>query len=369
MMSMAPSLQRDIVKMVVGTHQLLESQYHELARQRKNIWRGWIEGTDNVTLYNERHLPYIIVYFPDVWNFTLLSSATAADVTPAMRYLAKAEIIELMVCMYILPPESLAKVQQIRRSRRKLSRGSLSTLQLPKRRRIATPDNAIDDEESEDKDEGEADIEPDSGDPDPVQVVLTKLRKSKIRKMIYSENHDNIIEAGSLEIGAVVAHEEKGDLIRANALIDEYGGKALSVADFNAMKSIPNNRLWGIIQRIRDLKEEIQSKLPVGLFRSDREEFLLTWMHHGLLYTDKIRPPRLMMRKSKDNSQDMLTDVAAHKCRHICMCYNISFSKFLGLTHAFYSMWHDDPLTTVSTATGLLIIMHQTPCQKACVLF
>ena len=66
MMSMAPSLQRDIVKMVVGTHQLLESQYHELARQRKNIWRGWIEGTDNVTLYNEKHLPYIIVYFPDV---------------------------------------------------------------------------------------------------------------------------------------------------------------------------------------------------------------------------------------------------------------------------------------------------------------
>ena len=110
---MAPSLQRDIVKMVVGTHQLLESQYHELARQRKNIWRGWIEGTDNVTLYNERHLPYIIVYFPDVWNFTLPSCATAADVTPAMRHLAKAEIIELMVCMYILPPESLAKVQQI----------------------------------------------------------------------------------------------------------------------------------------------------------------------------------------------------------------------------------------------------------------
>ena len=137
-----------------------------------------------------------------------------------MRHLAKAEIIELMVCMYILPPESLAKVQQIRRSRRKLSRVSLSTLQLPKRRRIATPDNAIDDEESEDKDEGEAYIEPDSGNPDPVQVVITKLRKSKIREMIYSKNHDKIIKAGSLEIGAVATHEKNEDLIRANALIE-----------------------------------------------------------------------------------------------------------------------------------------------------
>ena len=117
------------------------------------------------------------------------------------------------------------------------------------------------------------------------------------------------------------------------------------------MKSVSKTRLWGIIRQIRDIKEEVQSKLPVGLFRSGREEFLLTWIQHGLLYTDKIRPPRLMMRKSQDNGQDMLTDVAAHKCRHICMCYNISMSKFLGLTHAFYLMWHDDALVTVSTAS------------------
>ena len=75
--------------------------------------------------------------------------------------------------------------------------------------------------------------------------------------MIYSEDHDKIIEAGLLEIGAVVAHETKGDIVQANALIEEYGGKALSVADFNAMKSVSKTRLWGIIRRIRDLKEEI----------------------------------------------------------------------------------------------------------------
>ena len=68
MMSMAPSLQRDIVKMVVGTHQLLESQYHELARQRKNIWRGWIEGIDNMTLYNEKHLPHTSLFISQLFG-------------------------------------------------------------------------------------------------------------------------------------------------------------------------------------------------------------------------------------------------------------------------------------------------------------
>ena len=192
--------------------------------------------------------------------------------------------------MYILPPTSLLQVRQIRRSRRKLSKGALTPLQLTKRPRIATPDDDIDDEDSEDEDEEETDIEPDPGDADSVQVAITKLHKSKIREMINSEDPDKIIEAGSLEIGAVVVHEEKGDITRANALIDEYGGKALSTADFNAMKSISKTKLGGIVRRIRDLKEEIQNKLPVGLFRSGREEYLLTWIHHGFLYTDKIRP-------------------------------------------------------------------------------
>merc|ERR1712032_131281 len=65
---------------------------------------------DNVNLYDEKHLTYIILYFPDVWNFTLPYNATAEDITSVMRHLAKVEIIELMVCMYILPPESLLKI-------------------------------------------------------------------------------------------------------------------------------------------------------------------------------------------------------------------------------------------------------------------
>ena len=224
-------------------------------------------------------------------------------------------------------------------------------LQSPKRRRVATPDDNIDsDDDEEDSDDEDEVVQSGHNDANPTKAMTAMLTKSNMRKLILKGDHDSMTRAGSLEIGAVVAYKS-GDIIRANALIDEYGGKALSIADFDAMKSILKKRLWGIIQRIRDLKEEIQSKLPAGLFRSDREEFLLTWMHHGLLYTDKIRPSRLMMRKSKDNGQDMLTDVAAHKCRHICMCYNISFLKFLVLTHAFYSMWHDNPLTTVSTTS------------------
>jgi len=159
--SLTPSRQREIVKMVVGTHQWLETRYHKLARQRKNIWRGWIDGTDNVKLYDEKHLTYIILYFSDVWNFTLPYKATAEDITSVMRHSAKVEIIELMVCMHILPPESLLKIHQIRRSRRKLSRGSLSPLQLNKRRRIVTPDDNIDgDDDNEDSDDKEEDVQP-----------------------------------------------------------------------------------------------------------------------------------------------------------------------------------------------------------------
>ena len=59
--SITPSLQKDIVKMVVGTHQLLENNFNDLARQRKKIWRGWIDGTDHISLYDEKHLTYIIL--------------------------------------------------------------------------------------------------------------------------------------------------------------------------------------------------------------------------------------------------------------------------------------------------------------------
>ena len=215
-----------------------------MARQRKIIWRGWIEGTDHVELYDQQHLTYIILYFPTVWNFTLPLGATEEDVTTAMRFMAKAEIIELMVCMYILPPESLLKVQQIRRSRRKLSKGALLSLQSPKRRRIATPEVDIDDEDSGDEsDDEEVDIQPGPNDADPVKDMITKLTKTNIRKMLLSGDPDKMMRAGSLEIGAVVAHEEDGDIIRANALINEWGGKALSIPDFNALQSISKSRL------------------------------------------------------------------------------------------------------------------------------
>ena len=51
-----------------------------------------------------------------------------------------------------------------------------------------TPVDATNDEDSEDKDKEEADIEPVSDNPDPVQVVITKLRKSAMRGMIYKKN-------------------------------------------------------------------------------------------------------------------------------------------------------------------------------------
>ena len=49
------------------------------------------------------------------------------------------------------------------------------------------PYNAINDEDSEDKDKEEADIEPVSDNPDPIQVVIAKLRKSAMRGMIYKK--------------------------------------------------------------------------------------------------------------------------------------------------------------------------------------
>ena len=139
-----------------------------------------------------------------------------------MRHLAKAEIIELMVCMYISSHLNLSyKFGRSGKVGEETFQGSIiSTSVAQEARRIATPDDDINDEDSEDTDKEEVDIKPDSDNPDPVQVVLTKLQKKRIRKMIYSKDHDKIIEAGSLEIGAVATHEKNEDLIRANALIE-----------------------------------------------------------------------------------------------------------------------------------------------------
>ena len=101
------------------------------------------------------------------------------------------------------------------------------SLQSPKRQRMATPDDNIDeDDDEEDSDDEDEVVQSGHNDADPVKAMTAMLTKSNMRKLILKGDHDNMMRAGSLEIGAVVAYKS-GDIIRANALIDQYPSRRM----------------------------------------------------------------------------------------------------------------------------------------------
>ena len=69
-------------------------------------------------------------------------------------------------------------------------------------RRIATPDDNIDaDDDEEDNNDDEEVVQPGHNDADPVKAMMTMLTKTNMRKLILSGDPDNMMRAGSLEIG------------------------------------------------------------------------------------------------------------------------------------------------------------------------
>ena len=59
------TVQREIVKYVIGTHQTLIRHFPEVAKFRQENWRSWLDGGENSELYRACHLTDIAIYF---WN-------------------------------------------------------------------------------------------------------------------------------------------------------------------------------------------------------------------------------------------------------------------------------------------------------------
>ena len=45
------TVQREIVKYVIGTHQTLLRHFPEVTKFRQNAWRSWVDGEENSKLY------------------------------------------------------------------------------------------------------------------------------------------------------------------------------------------------------------------------------------------------------------------------------------------------------------------------------
>ena len=102
--------------MVTGTHSFLD-KYGEYKSRRQQIWKEWIEGSNNITsaLYTSDHLPYIARHFHRLWNVML---PPTGEIPTAMLELVKKEIVDLFVKMFVIPPSTLDQFTQLRRSRR-----------------------------------------------------------------------------------------------------------------------------------------------------------------------------------------------------------------------------------------------------------
>ena len=79
--------------MVIGQNQSLNNQYPDLVVERRRIWRDWANGGTNSELYDTRHLPWILMYYRQVWDITLPPGVDPTQITAGMKRAGKKEII------------------------------------------------------------------------------------------------------------------------------------------------------------------------------------------------------------------------------------------------------------------------------------
>ena len=110
--TITPSFQREMVGMVIGQNQSLNNQYPDLAEERRRIWRDWVNGGMNSELYDTKHLPWILMYYRQVWDITLPPGGDPKQITAGMKRAGKKEIINLLVDMFVLPQSCLDKLDR-----------------------------------------------------------------------------------------------------------------------------------------------------------------------------------------------------------------------------------------------------------------
>ena len=154
-------LQRDIIKMVIGTHRGLK-KFPDVAEFRQTHWKSWIDGTGEASQYQIIHVPHIAKWFWDVWEAPVDRQEAATEIPQSILEMVKKEVIELMVRMYILPVSMLANivVRRSKRGRDKNDEGGdneITPIPTKKPRRSLTTTDSSSSEEDDDGMEIEVD--------------------------------------------------------------------------------------------------------------------------------------------------------------------------------------------------------------------
>ena len=237
--SITPTIQREMVGMIIGENRDLNSQYPKLAEERRKIWRDWADGGSNSELYDTRHLPWILMHYRQMLDITLPPGCDPTKITAGMKRAGKKEMINLLVDMFVLPQSCLDGLD---RSSVRLS-GSFTPQQSTRVVSILQPS-------AQDNDDSDEDMVVESSNE--TAVASRSLEVRNIRSLLEKGEY---LEAGSLQIAAAIARRG-GDRITANAVIEQLGGIPRSVKDFDAIKSIGASRLKPILDRINNLQKK-----------------------------------------------------------------------------------------------------------------
>ena len=92
-----PTIQREMACVVIGTESKLKQFYPKLAEERRRIWEDWANGGENCELYNTSHLPWIMLKYRQIWDFSLPRGNDISKITAMMKRAGKREIINLLV--------------------------------------------------------------------------------------------------------------------------------------------------------------------------------------------------------------------------------------------------------------------------------
>ena len=114
------NFQKELIRIVIGTHSLLDKYGEEYKNRRQQCWRDWIDGSNPITsaLYDRDHLPFIALHYRKFWNVTIPPSIPVMEIPTAVLELVKKEIVDLFVKMFIIPSSALEQFTVLRRSTR-----------------------------------------------------------------------------------------------------------------------------------------------------------------------------------------------------------------------------------------------------------
>ena len=180
-------------------------------------------------MYQATQLPYIASAFQNVWDAPV---EDVTNISPTILDLVKNEVLDLLVCMFIIPISQRAETT--RRSARLLPKNDVLVPDIAPRKRRNTST-------LEDGDSGEEERDESSGGRGFVLVptVITAV-------------------LGSLEIAAASEAHTGGDLESTNRKISILGGIPRTQAQFDAIKSISKSELNGKLKNFQTLKSEIE---------------------------------------------------------------------------------------------------------------